>query len=319
MTRRITILLYLIAFAPIAWSQTGNTQTTKTTTEKSATEKSSTTKPAVTKPAATKPANTKPAATKTTTAQPAATKPQSSGTKTTNQQGTQTKSGSNQINEVQITRPQTKKPQDVKPKGTETTGAKTQPGKTQTTTTQGANIQNQKSQTEEVKPAQQQIVDVNDTIILISGKKLLGKIQSISQTKVSYYPQTNKTKLELLALKQVHKVLYMSGKVENFNKPAFEMVSAGDFKTIVLTENSEEVEGLFPLEEIDAQSSKGSRNAKAAERSADIRIQKKAAALGGIMVLITRRESKGGYGEVPTHFVKGVVYGLEPPKEQPKK
>jgi hypothetical protein len=314
MTRRFSILFCFIAFAPIAWSQTGNTQTTKTTTTKTTTEK-----PATTKPAATKPATTKPAATKSTTTQPAATKPQSSGTKTTNQQGTQTKSGSNQINEVQITRPQTKKPQDVKPKGTETTGTKTQPGKTQTTTNQGTDIKNQKNQGEVVPAVQQQNVEVPDTIILISGKKLLGKIQSISQTKVSYYPQANKTKLELLALKQVHKVLYMSGKVENFNKPAFEMVSAGDFKTIVLTEKEEEVEGLFPLGEVDAQSSKGSRTAKAAERSADIRIQKKAAALGGIMVLITKRESKGGYGEVPTHFVQGVVYGLEPSKEQQKK
>jgi len=308
MTRRFSILFCFIAFAPIAWSQTGNTQTTKTTT------KTTTEKPTTTKPATTKPATTKPAAT-----QPAATKPQTSGTKTTNQQGTQTKSGNNQINEVQITRTQTKKPQDVKPQGTQTTVTKTQPGKTQTTSTQGADLKNQKNQGEEVKSVQQQNVEVPDTIILISGKKLLGKIQSISQTKVSYYPQANKTKLELLALKQVHKVLYMSGKVENFNKPAFEMVSAGDFKTIVLTEKEEEVEGLFPLGEVDAQSSKGSRTAKAAERSADIRIQKKAAAMGGIMVLITKRESKGGYGEVPTHFVQGVVYGLEPSKEQQKK
>jgi len=156
-----------------------------------------------------------------------------------------------------------------------------------------------------------------DTIILISGKKVLVTIQSVSSSKITYYPQ-NKTKLEEMARKQVNKILYKTGRVEFFNKPAFEMVSEGDFKTIVLTDKPEEVEGLFPLGKVDAQSSKNSRNAKAAERSADIRLQKKAANMGGIMVLITKRESKGGYGEIPTHFVEGVAYGLEPPKEQPK-
>jgi hypothetical protein len=157
-----------------------------------------------------------------------------------------------------------------------------------------------------------------DTIILVSGKKLLGKIHGVSSSKISYYPSA-KTKIEELARKQIHKILYSTGRVEMFNKPAFEMVAEGDFKTIVLTENPEEVNGLYELGKVDAQSSKGSRNAKAAQQSADIRLQKKAANMGAYIVLIKKRESKGGYGEVPTHFVEGVAYGLEPPKEEPKK
>ncbi|NOU19807.1 MAG: hypothetical protein HOO91_19800 [Bacteroidales bacterium] len=157
-----------------------------------------------------------------------------------------------------------------------------------------------------------------DTIILVSGKKLLGKIHGVSSSKVSYYP-LNKSKMEELARKQIHKIRYSTGRVEMFNKPAFEMVAVGDFKTIVLTDNPEEVNGLYELGKVDAQSSKNARDAKSAQQSANIRLQKKAANMGAYMVLIKKRESKGGYGEVPTHLVEGVAYGLEPPKEQPKK
>lgn len=156
-----------------------------------------------------------------------------------------------------------------------------------------------------------------DTIVLVSGKKILCKIHGVSSSKVTYYP-INKTALLELARKQVNIILYSTGRREFFNKPAFEMVAEGDFKTIVLTNNPEEVAGLYVVGKVDAKSSKGARNAKAAQQSADIRLQKKAANLGAYIVLIKKRESKGGYGEVPTHFVEGVAYGLEPPKEQPK-
>lgn len=34
-----------------------------------------------------------------------------------------------------------------------------------------------------------------------------------------------------------------------------------------------------------------------------------------MIVLITREESVGGFGEPPTYEVEGTVYGYEPPKE----
>ena len=283
MRRLVVIFWFLIISANVVWSQTGNTQTTKPTTTKP-----TTTKPTTTKPTTTKPTTTKPTSTSTTP--------------------TTTKTGNNQIKEVQITKTQSKK--------SETNSSSTQNDKTLTTKPTTTDTQTTKTQVGETKTDQQQ-VDVPDTIVLVSGKKVLVKIQSVSSSKITYYPQ-GKSKLEEMARKQVHKILYKTGRVEFFNKPAFEMVNEGDFKTIVLTEKEEEVEGLFPLGKVDAQSSKNSRTAKAAQRSADIRLQKKAANMGAIMVLITKRESKGGYGEVPTHFVEGVAYGLEAPKEQPK-
>ncbi|KAF5084324.1 hypothetical protein DSECCO2_79510 [anaerobic digester metagenome] len=151
-----------------------------------------------------------------------------------------------------------------------------------------------------------------DTIVLVSGRKTLGNVQGVSPSQVTYSPADSKEVLKM-DRKQVHKIIYRTGRVEIFNKLAFEMVEEGDWKTIILTEKQEDVEGLYALGNVDAQSSKNSRNARSAERSANIRLQKKAAAMGGYIVLITKRESKGGYGEIPTHLVEGVVYGFDPP------
>lgn len=156
-----------------------------------------------------------------------------------------------------------------------------------------------------------------DTIVLVSGKRVLGKVHGVSSTKITYYPE-GKSKIEEFARKQIQIILYSTGRREFFNKPAFEMVAERDFKTIVLTENDEEVAGLYELGTIDAKSSKNARSAKAAQQSADIRLQKKAVNMGGYIVLITKRESKGGYGEVPTHFVEGIVYGVDPPTTPPQ-
>lgn len=153
-----------------------------------------------------------------------------------------------------------------------------------------------------------------DTIILISGRKVMGMVQMVSGNRITYYPE-GKSEYKDMDRKQVQSIIYRNGKVEKFNSPAVEMVAEGDWKTIVLTDNPADVEGLFDLGQINAQSSPRSRSAKSAQRSADIRLQKTAAAMGGIMILITKRESKGGYGEIPTHFVEGNVYGFDPPAE----
>ncbi|HOP03806.1 MAG TPA: hypothetical protein PL017_04305 [Tenuifilaceae bacterium] len=153
-----------------------------------------------------------------------------------------------------------------------------------------------------------------DTIILISGRKVMGMVQMVSNSRITYFPE-GKKEFKEMDRKQVQSIIYRNGRIEKFNTPAVEMVAEGNWKTIVLTDNPSDVEGLFDLGKIDAQSSPRSRSAKSAQRSADIRLQKKAAAMGGIMILVTKRESKGGYGEIPTHLVEGNVYGFDPPVE----
>jgi len=93
------------------------------------------------------------------------------------------------------------------------------------------------------------------------------------------------------------------------------MIDEDSWQTVIVTDSKDDVEGLFALGDVSAQSSPQARNARAAKKSADIRMKKRAVNMGGIMVLVTKREARGGYGEIPTHFVEGVVYGFEPPLE----
>ncbi|MFP4555716.1 MAG: hypothetical protein ACLFNU_02490 [Bacteroidales bacterium] len=153
-----------------------------------------------------------------------------------------------------------------------------------------------------------------DTIILISGRKVPALVQAISTSRVNYIvPETDEQKE--MQRRSVHVIEYRNGRVEHFNDMAVQMIDEGDWKTVILTDSKDDVEGLFALGEVEAQSSPRSRNAKSAQRSADIRIKKRAVNMGGLIVLVTKRESKGGYGEVPTHIVEGTVYGFEPPEE----
>jgi hypothetical protein len=162
--------------------------------------------------------------------------------------------------------------------------------------------------------AHSSITEQSDTIILISGRKIPVMVQGVSSTKISYMIP-DKDGIQEIERKQVHKIAYRNGRVENFSSLALQMVDEGDWKTVILTDNKDDVEGFFALGEVEAKSSPQSRNAKAAQRSADIRLKKRAVNMGGIVVLITNRESKGGYGETPSHLVQGVVYGFDPPSE----
>ena len=162
--------------------------------------------------------------------------------------------------------------------------------------------------------AQDIVKEPSDTIVLISGRKVPVMVQGVSPTKISYLIEGN-TEIKEVERRQVHKILYRNGRAESFSSMAMQMVAEGDWKTVILTDKQEDIEGFFALGEAEAQSSPRSRNAKSAQQSADIRLKKRAVNMGGIVVFITNRESKGGYGEVPTHKVTGIVYGFDPPAE----
>jgi hypothetical protein len=157
-------------------------------------------------------------------------------------------------------------------------------------------------------------VEPTDTIVLISGRKVVASVQGVTTSKIMLIPYEGKVVKEM-DRKQVHKILYRNGRVESFNSLAVVMVDEDSWQTVIVTDNQDDAEGMFALGEVSAQSSPQARNARAAKKSADIRLKKRAVNMGGIVVLVSKRESKGGYGEIPTHFVEGVVYGFEPPLE----
>lgn len=157
-----------------------------------------------------------------------------------------------------------------------------------------------------------------DTIILVSSKKIIGKVQSVGSTKITFY-KADTQKNEEVTRKQIHKIKYSSGRVEAFNSMAYQELEATNFQSVIITENPADVDGLYAYGDVESKSGTSSKTAKAAEKNARIRLQRKAAAMGALYVLITNSETRGGYKEVPTHYYKGIAYGIDPPKEGQKK
>ncbi len=93
------------------------------------------------------------------------------------------------------------------------------------------------------------------------------------------------------------------------------MVEEGDWKTVIITDRKNDVQGLYEMGKVDAKSSAGSRNAKSAKKVQLYDFRKKLLILGGMIVLITKEESVGGFGEPPTYIIEGMAYGYEPPKK----
>ena len=105
------------------------------------------------------------------------------------------------------------------------------------------------------------------------------------------------------------------GRIEEFNKPVFEMLDENSWEAIWLTEDKADIKDLYKRGEISANSPASARSPKAAKNSATIRLKKKASAMKGTVVLVTKKLSTGGYGEYPGYYVEGIVYGPEPLSE----
>lgn len=150
-----------------------------------------------------------------------------------------------------------------------------------------------------------------DTIVRLGGKKIPCKVLNVSSTTVLY---TAPGKQESLAVdrKEVEKIIYKTGNVEVFNKPVLTMIEEGQWESILVTRDQKDVQGLYNRGVIAAKSSPSNRSKKAAKQSAVIKLQKKAANLGGTIILLTKEEAKGAYGDIPGYELEAIVYGTEP-------
>ena len=152
-----------------------------------------------------------------------------------------------------------------------------------------------------------------DTIYRLGGRKLIVNIVKINANDIDYMFDGDPNTYSI-ETKQIQKICYKNGKVEEFNKPIFIAIDETSWEAVLVTEKAEDVAGLYKLGVIDAKSSPGAKNKKKAINSANIRLQKKAANMKGAMVLITHKEARGGYGEVPGYYMEAEVYGYEPPE-----
>lgn len=165
---------------------------------------------------------------------------------------------------------------------------------------------------EETKDTTQEIV--YDTIFRLGGKKIICNVLKVRYSTIYYYlPENNEEKQEI-GRKQVQKIVHASGKVEVFNDPIVMMVDENDWQSVWVTEKKKDVESMYERGELYAESSASSRSIKAAKRSATIKIQKRAANKGANVVLITKAEAKGGFGDFPSYTIEGVAYSFTPPK-----
>lgn len=152
-----------------------------------------------------------------------------------------------------------------------------------------------------------------DTIIFTSGRKAVGTVRTISSTMVFYVPE-GKSEEVSHKRRNVHMVVYANGRAERLNDLAFQEADLTDWRIIILTDDPDEVAGLYPLGVVSGESSKSNRTIRSARRSAETRLKKRAVAKGGIMVFVSKRQTTGGFREVPTYYIEGEAYGLEPPE-----
>ena len=80
----------------------------------------------------------------------------------------------------------------------------------------------------------------------------------------------------------------------------------------MITRDVKQVQGLFKRGLVAAKSPSNPKTKKAAQQSAIIRLQKKAASQGGNIILITHEETYGGYGDIPGVYIEGTTYGDKP-------
>ncbi len=152
---------------------------------------------------------------------------------------------------------------------------------------------------------------VLDTIIKIEGKVLAVDVTKVTPLYVSFIVPGN-SETFTMERKEIQKIIYKNGRVDEFNKPVFELVDDYSWEAVWLTEDKKDVAELYRRGKISAKSPASSRSPKAAKKNAIIRLQKKASALKGTVVLVTKKQATGGYGEYPGYYIEGVVYGLEP-------
>jgi hypothetical protein len=156
---------------------------------------------------------------------------------------------------------------------------------------------------------------VTDTIVRVDTKILPVNVTTVTPNFVSFaYPGNQE--VYTIDRKDVHKIIYKTGKVEILNKPAVMTFDDTAWESVWLTEDRKDVANMYKLGEIEATSPPSSRSVKAAKKGATIKLQKRAANLKGSIVLVTYKEKTGGYGELPGYIIKGIVYGYEPPAEE---
>ncbi len=154
----------------------------------------------------------------------------------------------------------------------------------------------------------------HDTIFKLNGQQIPVDVTTVTPTYISFvFP--GKPEEFTIERKEVHKIIYKNGRIDILNKAAFTVFDESSWEAVWMTENKKEVGDLYVLGEIEAKSPSSARSPAAAKKGAIIKLKKKAANMKGTLILVTKKQATGGYGEYPGYYIKGIAYGPEPPEE----
>ncbi|MCG8702114.1 MAG: hypothetical protein MI922_28930 [Bacteroidales bacterium] len=149
-----------------------------------------------------------------------------------------------------------------------------------------------------------------DTIIKIEGKQLIVDVTTVTQNYISFKdPKTEE--VYRLNRKEIHKIIYKNGRIEDYNPKVVMMIAEDDYKAVWLTNDKQEVAELYSRGKVEAHGT-SKRGVNAAKKNATIKIQKNAAVKKAQVIFVTKRQVTGGYGELPGYLIEGIAYGTEP-------
>lgn len=154
----------------------------------------------------------------------------------------------------------------------------------------------------------------HDTIFKLNGSLIPVDVTTVTPTYISFvFP--GKPEEFTIERKEVHKIIYKTGKIDILNQAAFTVIDESSWEAVWITEDKKDIGDLYVLGEIEAKSPSSARSPAAAKKGAIIKLKKKAANLKGTLILVTKKQTTGGYGEYPGYIIKGVAYGPNPPDE----
>ena len=153
-----------------------------------------------------------------------------------------------------------------------------------------------------------------DTIYKLNGAVMPVEITTVTPSYISFVFPGKKDEYTI-ERKEVHKIIYKNGTIDVLNKAAFVLLDESSWEAVWMTEDKKEVGDLYMLGEIEARSPSSARSPSAAKKGAIIKLKKKAANMKGTLILVTKKETSGGYGEYPGYYIKGIAYGPNPPAE----
>ncbi|MBN2275736.1 MAG: hypothetical protein JXK95_15510 [Bacteroidales bacterium] len=154
-----------------------------------------------------------------------------------------------------------------------------------------------------------------DTIFKLNGMVLPVNVTTVTPAYVSF-TIPGKDDEFTMERKEVHKIIYKNGRLEIMNEAAFVVMDDSNWEAVWLTEKKRDVADLYRLGEIEARSPASARSPSAAKKGAIIKLKKRAVNMKGTVVLVTHKQTTGGYGEYPGYYIKGIAYGIEPPEDE---